>query len=242
MLSRLILILCVAGTIHAVHGQATSEQADKPRKGRPNLPGTFLIDFGLNFPASNDANFSTGVWGSRTFNLYYQHDIRIKQGKISVHPGIGVGLERYKFKNNYTLGWVSGPNGPYDTLRMFPALEGTKKSQLITNFADIIFEIRYSTNPNDPARSFIASIGMKGGYLFDSFTKLKYREEGETKKFKNKQDWNLTQFRYGPLVRLGVGNFSAFGYYSLTDIFQKGKGPDGAEINYLTVGVSLAGF
>lgn len=242
MLKRLIFILCVAGAIHGAHAQSATEALEKPRKGRPNLPGTFLIEFGLNFPTSNDVGFSTGVWGSRTINLYYQHDVRIGQSNFSIHPGIGVGLERYKFKNDHTLGYVAGPNGPFDTLRVVPAMEGIKKSQLVTNFADIIFEVRFSTNPNDPARSFMASVGMKGGYLFDSFTKMKYREESETKKLKDKQDWNLTQFRYGPLVRFGVGNFSVFGYYSLSDIFQKGKGPDGAEINYLTVGISLAGF
>lgn len=241
MFKKLIHIILLAGSIQVAFSQGETISKEKSTAGRPDIPGTFLIDFGLNFPPSK-ANFNTGVWGSRTLNLIYLHDKQIGKSKFSVHPGVGVGLERYKFNNDRTLDYIAGPTSPFDTLRMVPGRAGLKKSQLITNYFDGVLELRFSTNPSDPARSFKASLGFKAGLLFDSFTKVKYKEDGETKKLKNKQDWNLNPWRYGVTLRVGAGNFNVFGYYSLTPIFKEGKGPGREDITNFTVGISLAGF
>jgi hypothetical protein len=79
-----------------------------------------------------------------------------------------------------------------------------------------------------------------------SFTKLKYKEDGETKKLKNKQDYRLTEFRYGLLGRIGFGDFSIVGYYNLTPLFEEGNGlkENGQfkDFNTFTIGISLASF
>lgn len=242
MFKKLMLIVLTAGIIQAAYSQSDTDPKEKVRKGRPDIPGTFLIDIGLNFPSSNEIGFNTGLWGSRTLNLYYQHDMQIAESKFSVHPGIGFGLERYKFNNEKTLAYIAGPTSPFDTLRMVQGPIGTKKSQLMANYFDANFEVRFSTKPNDPARSFKAALGFKAGTLMDSFTKLKYKEDGETKKFKDKQNFNLTSLRYGLTARVSVGNIGLFGYYSLTPIFKDGKGPDQADLNTITFGLTLAGF
>jgi hypothetical protein len=242
MLKKFILIVIVAGTMQQAYSQSTAEKPEKTRRGRPDIPGTFLIDFGFNFPSTDSVNFNTGIWGSRTLNLYYQLDKRIGQTKFSLHPGAGFGFDRYKFNNEYTLGYIAGPDSPFDTLRMVPGRDGTKKSQLMTNYLDAMFEVRFSTNPNDPARSFKAALGFKAGILINAYAKVKYSENGETKKYKDRQDWNVNDFRYGVVGRIGLGNFNLFGYYSLTPIFKDGKGPDMAEISTVSVGLSLAGF
>jgi hypothetical protein len=214
-------------------------QTTETKKGRPNIPGTFLLDFGFNFP-SEKADFNTGIFGSRTLNIYYQYDMQIGKSKFSVHPGIGFGLERFKFNNNKTLALdASGDN----TLMVASPFSKLKKTQLITNYIDIPLELRFSSNPNDPNRSFKISAGFKFGVLYDSFTKQKYKEDGETKKLKDKQNFNLNPFRYGLTLRVGGGNVSAFAYYSLSPVFKKGAGPSGNEdITNFTVGISLATF
>jgi hypothetical protein len=122
----------------------------------------------------------------------------------------------------------------------------TRKSQLITNYVEVPVEITFRTNPEDPARSFRASIGGRVGYMFDSFTKIKYKENSEVKKLKDKQDYNLNKFRYGVSAKLGVGNFSLFGYYNLSDLFEKNKGiledSQLKNFNTFTVGISLSSF
>ena len=82
--------------------------------------------------------------------------------------------------------------------------------------------------------------------MYDAFTKLKYREDGETKKLKDNQNWNLTRLRYGVSARLGIGNFSLFGYYNLTPLFEEGEGPYERNIandfQTVTVGIALSAF
>ncbi len=214
-------------------------------KGRPTIPGTFAIDFGLNFP-TEEQGFNTNAFGSRTLNLYYYYDYQIGNSNFSVHPGIGFGLERYKFNNDKTLGYIAGTDN--DTLKMVPVSDvlptasSLKKTALITNYIDIPLEVRFSSNPDDPGRSFKVSLGFKFGVLYDSFTKIKYREDGETKKLKDNQNYNLNPIRYGVLFRVGAGSFSAYANYTLSPLFKDGKGPDGAEINNFTVGLTLAAF
>lgn len=238
--------------IIAIGGSAQTESAPAKKIGRPDIPGTFAIDFGFNFPTEVQ-NFNTNMWGSRTANIYYFYDKRIGDSKYSIHPGIGFGFERYKFNNDRTLGYVAGPDSPFDTLRMIPVTDVTgsvssiKKSMLITNYIDIPLELRFNSNPNDLARSFKVSLGFKFGVLYDSFTKLKYRQNGETKKLKDKQNYQLNPIRYGAFLRLGAGSISVYGYYSISPLFEKGKGPvkgtgPAEAINNFTVGVTLAAF
>ncbi len=70
---------------------------------RPDIPGTFALEFGFNFDLGAPEQFSLAFWGSRTFNLYYQYELRILKSKFSFVPGIGLSLERFGFNNQYTL-------------------------------------------------------------------------------------------------------------------------------------------
>src|SRR5690606_14594695 len=121
------------------------------------------------------------------------------------------------------------------------------KSQLITNFIDIPVELRFTSKPNDPNRAFKIGVGGRIGYMYDAFTKMKYKPAGEeVKQLKDKQNFNLTRFRYGVYGRLGLGNFSLFAYYNLTPLFEEGKGlwENGRPVDFqtITVGISLASF
>ena len=233
---------------------AAFAQTETPKKmsRRPDIPGTFALEFGFNSDLSGPDQFSLGFFGSRTANLYYQYDFRILNSSFSFVPGIGLSLERFKFGNESTLGY--DPNDQQSIVMVTPddsGIPGVKKSHLITNYIDVPLEIRYSTKPDDPARSFKISVGGRVGYMYDSFTKIKYKENSELKKVKNKEDFNLTKFRYGLTGRIGVGNFSLFAYYNLTPLFEEGKGLSDInsggtstknDFSTLTVGISLASF
>jgi hypothetical protein len=247
MIKKVLFFVLFTVLSFAGISQVSTPTAEK-KKSRPNIPGTFALDFGLNLPSEKNG-FNTNPFGSRTLNIYYYYDYRIGKSKFSLHPGIGFGLERYKFNNDKTLGYVSGPS--IDTLKMIPlesvipTASSFKKTQLITNYIDIPFEVRFSTNPDDPGRSFKISMGFKFGVLYESFSKIKYRENSETKKLEDKQNFNLNPIRYGPLFRIGFGPISAYANYTLSPLFKDGEGPDGAKgskINNFTVGITLAAF
>jgi hypothetical protein len=227
------------------------EEASNKISRRPDIPGSFALELGFNADLSGPDQFSLGFFGSKSVNLYYQYPIRILNSSFSFVPGIGLSLERFKFGNENTLDYGTDLESivmvpPVDT-----GLPGIKKSQLVTNYIDVPLELRFSLKPDDPARSFKIAVGGRVGYMYDSFTKIKYKEEGEVKKVKNKQDFNLNKFRYGLSARIGVGNFSLFGYYNLTPLFEEGKGlsdiiaPETSvknDFSTLTIGISLASF
>jgi hypothetical protein len=82
--------------------------------------------------------------------------------------------------------------------------------------------------------------------MYDAFTKVKYKEDGEVRKFKDNQNFNLNRFRYGVFAKIGIGNFSLFGYYNISPLFEEGKGiyegNKANDFNTMTIGVSLASF
>lgn len=241
MIKLASIAILIAITISAA--AQTTEPSPK-KYNRPDIPGAFVLELGINSALDAPSKFSPALWGSRTLNIYYQYNIRILNSKFSIVPGVGFSLERFKFKNGATLGYDE------DSLKLFTPSEtgmtGLRKSQLVTNYFEIPVELRFSTNPEDPGRSFKVAVGGRVGYLYDGFSKLKYKEDGETKRLKDKQDWNLTKFRYGLYGKFGIGNFSLFAYYNLTPLFEEGKGPGEKNVvndfQTVTVGISLSSF
>ena len=249
----LTLLLCITTLI----ALAQLEPEPKP-KGRPDIPGTFMVEYGFNWFTRPPQDLKKEWWGSRTVNFYYQYDKQFAASNWSVHSGLGFGLEQYKLLSynqpfadttlkvkvptfildatGRTILTSSGAVLYGDTTR------SAKKSMFITNYIDVPIEFRFTTNPNDPAKSFKAAIGGRFGVLMNAQTKLKYSENGEVKKLKDRQDFNLNQFRYGAYGRIGVGNVYLSFYYNFSNLFKEGKGPGGTTTSNYTITLSLASF
>lgn len=238
-----VILLLSAFSLHA---------QDKVKTvARPDIPGSFIVDFGFNGTLNSDTLWRHGVWGSRTVNLYYQYPIRFGRSKFSFNPGFGLSLERFKFTNSRMLtnpseGTTADPVERYQFFpiaQLHPTYTSVKKVMFVNNYFDVPIEFRFDTKPEDIARSFNISLGARAGYLIDSGQKTKYKEDGQTKKMKDKQDYGVTQFRYGVYARLGIGGFNWFAFYNLTPLFQKDKAPLRNEnLNTFTAGISINGF
>ncbi len=217
------------------------------KAGRPDIPGDLMVEFGFNWVQENPPGYGFKTMSSRTFNAYYLYEINIGESAFSFHPGIGIGTEKYAFDKNITLGYGLDSLGerevqfvPLDSI--FSSGTSFKKSQINTNYFDIPLELRWRSRKYDPKRSFKIALGGKVGFLLDSKTKIKYNSNGESKITKQKEKFELSSIRYGAYVRIGYGAISAFGYYSLSDLFNKDKGPMGTTMYPLTFGLSLALF
>lgn len=241
MIKKIAVIALLFAFFNSAYSQETTE---KKSKGRPDLPGNFTLEYGFNFAPQAPSGFDLGFWGSRTLNFYYQYDIRIGKSNFSVVPGIGFSMERFKFKNDSTLTMVDDQVTLINPAKL--GFRDVRKSMLVANYIEIPLEFVFRSNPEDPARSFKVAVGGRIGYLFDSFTKMKYKEDGELKKLKDKQQFDLSQFRYGISTKLGLGNFSLFGYYNFNPLFESGKGlkENSKEVQFSTwtVGISLSSF
>ncbi len=214
---------------------------------RPDIPGSFLLDFGVNGTVGAPDKFDIGWFGSRTANVYYYYPIRFGKSKFMFNPGIGFGLERFKFKNYYYLADTAVRDGQFDLVPNFVSSDSTtysgiKKSMMVMDYLDIPIEFRFNSNPDDLARTFWVSIGARAGVLFNAHSKIKYKNDGEKVILKDRQRHGLSQFRYGLSMRVGMGNFNWFAFYNLSPLFEKDKGPAKTQMTSFTFGISLTGL
>ncbi len=238
MLKKLIVI-ALSLTVFVSSAQEKSKKA-----AMPDIPGSFIIDFGFNRAINPPDKFSQDFWGSRTVNVYYRYPVRFGRTKFSVIPSIGLSLERYKFSNNFTLDRTPASDGTYPLFIATTQFPNTTiiKSMLVTNYLELPIGFRYDTKPEDIASSVSFELGGRVGVLYQSFTKVKYEENGETKKAFDEQRHGLNSLRYGLYGRFGIGGFNFFTFYNLSPTFEANKGPGKTTMNSFTFGISINGF
>lgn len=214
--------------------------------GRPDLPGDFIFEIGLTSLIDAPENMQMNLWGSKTFNVYYQYPVQFGNSRFYIFPGIGISTQKYKFKDNVTLGYSTDDSGnryvdiiPLDSIYSNASY---KKSKIGTTHADFILELRWISRKNNPRKSIKVAAGGKIGYNFDSKMKVKYEQYSEKKKSKQKEDFALSELRYGVYTKLGYGSFNAYFYYSLTPLFESNKGPSKTTTAPLEFGLSFTLF
>jgi hypothetical protein len=175
---------------------------------------------------------------SRTFNMYLLFDFPFKSNpRLSVAIGAGVGTDNIFFENT-TIDLINERQARFtrDTITDY------KKYKLQTGYAEIPLELRFSTKPENMNSGFKAAIGVKVGTLLDAKTKAKVDQDalgrgGYLYKEKDKQFFNST--RLVGTIRIGWGNISAFGTYTITDFFKEGDGPT---VKPYSIGLCLSGL
>lgn len=240
----LIVVISLCSLTFLVYGQETSATPSLQGPSgiaapgaEPDLPGTLTIDFGFNFLDNAPSDMDLRFWKSKGVGFYYLYDVPLGESKFSFHPGLGVGFESYAFSQNVTLEYTPGADSAAVVPLDDAIYETVEKSKLVTHYVDVPLEFRFYTKENQ--RGFMVALGAKVGYLFSSYTKIKYETEGELRTSKLRQDFNLNRLRYGASARLGFRGFNLHGQYMLSDLFKSDGGP---EVNNFKVGLSIALF
>jgi hypothetical protein len=175
---------------------------------------------------------------SKTFNAYFLLDFRFKTNpKFSVAIGPGIGTDNIYFtKTAIDVSNRSGATFKNDTITRY------KKSKLATGYLELPLELRYSTKPTNMNSGWKFALGVKIGTLLDGKVKSKIDLDATGKggyiaKTKDKRNFNGT--RLAATARVGYGNISLFGSYTLTDFFKAGFGPD---IKPFSIGLAISGL
>src|SRR5215204_3420826 len=129
MVKKLAGILLLSGVSFVALSQTAPEK--KPAV-RPDIPGIFTVELGFNRDISGPSEFDLGFFGSRTANIYYQYDFRLFNSPISIVPGIGLSLERFRFKNEYSI--TDDDGSPVMVSPANSSIPNIKKSLLVTNY------------------------------------------------------------------------------------------------------------
>lgn len=214
---------------------------------RPDLPGALLVDIGVNSWSNTPTNISLDNFQSKTVNLTYYYDLPLGNNGFTFTPGIGLSLERYSIKDDFTF--TSSVDA--SSVRTIAATDlntlvsnpiSFDKSKLALHYLDIPLELRYYKSKNQYNRGFRAALGIKAGVLYSTFVKYTYEDRGgDNRTVKDRQDLGLNRFRYGVQARVGFGGISLFGFYELSDKWDIAPA-GGQDTKSLTFGISLTGF
>jgi len=222
--------------------------AQKKEKGeiyRPDIPGNLVFDLGFNFLVDEPTNMDLDFWGSKSVHLYYMYHVQLGKGPISFRPGIGFGLEKYSFDSDVSLYRDPISNEVtiqgIDSLPFFQprTIDEIRKTKLAANYIDIPIEIGYHFNRADHQRGFKILVGGKVGLLFDSHTKIVYKDLNGRHTFKSKEDFELNTIRYSAYGRIGISGFNLFFEWGFADLFKKRKGPEQTDTSYWKTGLSF---
>lgn len=214
---------------------------------RPDLPGSLVVDVGVNSWSNSPTDLELNTFQSKTVNIIYYYDLPLGDKGFTITPGFGLGLEKYSTDNETTLtSVVNNANQRVVAVTQLSNLitnaNSFGKSKIAMNYIDVPVELRYYTNKNNFSRGFRAALGLKAGILYSSFTKIRYEDAAtDDRMVKDRQNLGLNRFRYGVNARVGFGGFSFFGYYELSDKFEFAPA-GGLDTRTLTIGISLTGF
>jgi hypothetical protein len=195
-----------------------------------------MLQFGMAGWGKPDEITTKGF--SRTFNGYFLFDFPFKSNpRLSVAVGPGVGTDNIFFdKMTVDLNDRFGAKFTRDTITRY------KKHKLVTGYVEAPIELRYSTNPENMNKGWKFAFGAKIGTLIDAKMKSKIDLDatgtgGYYTKEKDRRYINSTRFAL--IGRVGLGNFSVFGSYTVTDFFKEGLGPS---VRPYSFGVVLSGL
>ncbi len=211
-----------------------AQQMTSSPGAQPDLPGTLVLDFGTNLLQNAPDDMKLKLLSSRSIDIYYFYPIPFGESKFSFHPGIGLGYEKYSFSRDVTLTDTDSTQIVEVDRSVYQTVDRT---MLATNYIDIPLEFRFYTK--EDYRGLLVAVGGKVGRRIGSYTKIKYEQAGASKTDKFSRDYNLNPWRYGLQARLGFRGIQLNGYYGLSELFEKGKGP---VTNNIKVGLTIALF
>lgn len=236
----------------------------KPKKRRNHWAG---IDLGINGFMNNQGSFNLNhdinlaqtspkkvtqfmeldYAKSWVFNLnFMEYFFKINEHHVGFVTGLGLEYNNYELKHNvrliekggsYTANTLNNYNENY-TWGIIDSATHFSKNRFKTFYvtAPLLFEINTG---NDKNKSFHFSAGAIVAYKFTTRMKYIYEVNGNEQKVKDDSDFNTNPFKISLTARTGVGWFNVFATYSVTPLFESGKGP---ELYPFTVGITLLGF
>lgn len=185
----------------------------------------FYQDFWMNWPKGmNVRAINQGAGGFVMYNIPF--------GKSPVSFGIGVGIGCHNLYSNTTIENIKADTISFTNI---PDSISYKKSKLGLTYLDFPMELKLVTKGK-----FRAAVGVKLGYLLDAKTKYKGDNlDGDQVTLKARKVNYADKFRFGPTIRIGYNWFQVMGYFSVTQIFDKGLGP---ELYPISVGITFMPF
>ena len=186
--------------------------------------------------SSRMGGFSRGLNVAFMLNKPFKSDAR-----WSVAFGLGISHSSIFFKSTNVNLKSTATQLPFNSL---DSANHFKKYKLANTYAEAPIDIRYTVNPVNEKKSWKFALGLKVGAMINAHTKGKTLENKSntaidyfTEKESKKTFFNGT--RLAATARVGLGNFSLFGSYSITSLLTDVAGP---ALRPYQVGLCISGL
>lgn len=157
-----------------------------------------------------DANsLSLNHLKSSNVNLWFvQQRVKLIKNFASIQYGVGFEMFNFRFEKNISFREDVAGKIKYDNINF-------SKNKLFVKYLTVPVKLNFNLSPG-ATRPLHASIGMSAGYLLKARNKQISAERG---KEKYNGTFNLNNWRVATIGELGFGNFTLYGSYSHTNLF-----------------------
>ena len=212
------------GSLKVYHGEE-----DKMKRLSKRTTSQFVLAFGMNNLVTegeslNDSDFK--VWGSRFFEWGFTLNSRLLKNHNLLHAKYGLSLMYNNLRPTDNRYFVK--NGNQTTLQSgFTNFDDSKfKNVYLTAPLHLEFDFtpkKFDKEGNSYFRShksFRVGIGGYAGVRIKSKQILKYEEDDQKVKTKQKGDFNVNDFNYGLSAYIGHGQLSLYAKYDINPLFK----------------------
>ena len=248
-MKKLLTLAFLAFTLNAQAQESAPTSPKTTIGGRPNIPNDLSIEFGLNQLTNRPEDLALNLFGSRTFNVYYQKPFKLfgDQSGFVISPGIGIATNKFSFKDDENLFRSSTLGAESSVLKEVKSVYGTtidiKTNNLAVNYLEVPVDLLYHVNKKDYSKSFRLSLGARVGYLYQAHTKITYDSPTTgTVKIKQAENYGLEKIRYGLNFKAGSPGFYVWTTYYLNPLWQADRGPFKTEANQVSFGLAIGLF
>lgn len=178
---------------------------------------------------------------SRGISGYLCYDFPIAKSHFSFAAGLGLSSNNIYFKDQVAVMNTGSGAIQFQNVDTVDGNNFYKKSKLNTTYLEAPFELRFFANKENRNRGFKAALGMHVGLLVGAHTKVKHSAPDMSEVIVEKVNTRryLQTWRFAPSLRIGWGNFSLYGTYNISQLFNAGAGP---EIFPYSVGICISGL
>jgi len=189
-------------------------------------------DYTLDLP-QNGGFMEPDMMKSWTVNLNFaEKSLGIIYNYFGIVTGLGLEYSRYMLNNDVKLSEVDG------FMTGIPVDMKLDKNKFSMTYLTLPLMLEFQIPVYREHNRIKVSAGVVGGMRIGSRQVQKYQINDEKQKLKNKDSFNLRNFRYGFTGRVGYGDVSLFANYYPQTLFVDGMGP---EIYPVTVGLHFGG-
>jgi len=154
-------------------------------------------------------------------------NIGLYKSYIGLVTGMGLAFNDYKFENRYTIYRDVDRTEP-----IFIEYNDLEKTKLSVQYLNVPLLVEFQIPVNQHEERIYFNAGILGAVKIGSHTKVKHGDS----KDKDHDGFNINSFKYDATARIGYKGFGLYAKYSLTPLFEDGKGP---ELTPFTIGVSF---